>query len=679
MPVNAMKRLTVIVPAEDTDLLLRRLMHLGCTELTERPTGEGELSHAVAPVTDKEEITARLDRVRHVLPVLAERRHKHRHVRAEIDYSSFLCSKSAERAEKTVTETEKILEFTAQTAEKIQHEQELMHALLPYLDFPYPLDNAGTAKTKFLLGSLPANTSAATLGEIADSTGFVAKVLLADKSGTYIAVITHRDTEAATREALMPLSFTEAFFADTQGRVVTIFDAAQKRAAKYRDDLKHAHMRLDVLAENYGDVCALFDVLQANEQTAALKEKLLSLGSCTVLTAWCPAFETARITRVLDAMTVAYDFTDPEITEKPPRPAAEPPYTGRAASLFAIYRTPWYGKWNAAVPLTVFYALLFGLLFADVGYGLVALIAALAVFLPKRTPTALKRAALLLGCCGGAMILFGVPLGHYFGSTLLTLLRETDATATLIPLVPLANALAVCRARLLQVDLLLAVAVFPALTYLCTLFVLRIIFLVRAHRAREIPLVVGPHLCFFAGLGLFWLHPIVAAIVLAVALICIVTTGILAGSAKKEHLIAIGGGMIDLLCELTQALCAARTLPLALITMLCLWPILQLAPNTGVVWLTLLAALLCFALSHALNLLLNKAPALVGRAKLCYMARFAAYYPGRAILHRPMKTTDRYTRDTSLFVDTHTTAAAHGDSEEETSTHDPASAPLAVQ
>ena len=112
MPVNAMKRLTVIVPAEDTDLLLRRLMHLGCTELTERPAGEEALSHAVAPVTDKEEITARLDRVRHVLPVLAERRHKHRHVRAEIDYNSFLLSKSAERAEKTVTEAEKILEFT---------------------------------------------------------------------------------------------------------------------------------------------------------------------------------------------------------------------------------------------------------------------------------------------------------------------------------------------------------------------------------------------------------------------------------------------------------------------------------------------------------------------------------------------------------------------------------------
>ncbi|MBE6605199.1 MAG: hypothetical protein E7639_05805 [Ruminococcaceae bacterium] len=673
-----MKRLTVIAPTKDTDLLLRRLMHLGCIELTERPDGEEMLSDN-APKTDRVAVSERLCRVRAVLPVLAARRYRRRSVRTAIDYSSFLTSKTAERAEKTVTEAEKLLDFTAQTAEKIRQEQELMQALLPYLDFPYPLNEAGTEKTKFLLGALPPSASAATLNDVADSVGFVAKVLCVDKNGTYIAVVVHRNTEREAREALTQLGFTEAVLADTAGRAVTVFDAAQKRAARYEDELKHAHARLDVLAENYDEVCALLDVLQVSEQTAILKERLISLDSCTVLTAWCPAFEVARITRVLDSMTVAYDFTDPEMTEKPPRPAAEPPYTGRAASLFAIYHTPWHGKWNAAVPLTLFYALLFGLLFADVGFGLVSLIATLLLLLPKRTPAILKRGALLLGCCGLAQVLFGIPLGHYFGNTLLSLLQETDAAATLIPLPPLANALSLCRAHLMHHKVLLAVALLPAVTYLCTVFTLRIIFLVRAQRAREIPPAVGPHLCFFVGLGLFWLHPLAGAIALTVALVSIAATGLLAGAAKRERLIAIGGGMIDLLYELTLALCAARTLLLALTAMLCLWPISLFSPESNATWPMLLATLLCFAIAHALNLLLNKAPALVGCAKLCYMAHFAACYPGRAILHRPMKMANRYTRDTSLPLNVNDPVSICDDGEEEAPAAEPASATSAAQ
>ena len=652
MSVNAMKRLTVIAPAKDTDLLLRRLMHLGCVELTERPADEQELLTHTAPKTDKAAINAQLDRVKKVLPVLAARRGKHRRTRAAIDYSTFLASEVAGRAEKTVTETEKLLDFTAQINEKIKDEQDLMQSLLPYLDFPYPLNELGTQKTKLLLGRLPSDKSAAMLADAADTVGFVAEVISTDKSGTYVAVITHRDTEQEARDTLARFDFAEAQFAQTAGKAVAIFDGAHKRTAKYENDLKHAQTRLNVLAENYDEVCALFDVLQANAQTAALQEQLISLGSCTVLTAWCPAFEEARIACLLDTVTVAYEFSDPLLTEKPPRPAAEPPYTGKGASLLAVFHTPWHGKWHAALPLTVFYALFFGLLFADVGIGLIALLIALGLTLPKRVPTVLKRAALLLGCCGVAQLLFGILLGRYFDSTLLTLLQKNDPAASLIPIQPLANVLNACREKLQDHRILLAVSLFPAATYLLTVFTLRTVFLVRAHRAAEIPLALGPHLCLFTGLALFWLHPIVAACVLAAALLFICVMGIMAGSAKKDRLVAIGGSLLDLLSELTLALCAARTVVVAIIGTLCLWPVSLLAPDSNHAPALLAAALVTFAAAHALNLLLNAAPALVGRAKLCYMAHFHEYYPGRAVLHRPITSKSRYTHDTSLIPDT---------------------------
>ena len=664
MPVNAMKQLTVIAPAKDTDLLLRRLMHLGCTELADRPADEEALCGYGAPVTDRTAISERLARVRRVLPLLEAHSGKRRNTVREIDYSTFLETDIAIHAERTVTEAEKLLTFMEATEKTEKDECTLMDALVPYLDFPYSLDELSTKTARILLGSIPHGESAATLSDTADTVGFAVYVLSTDKNGTHLAAITHRDGEAEAREALSRFRFAEADFSVTNGRPVTLFDAAQKRAAKCENDLKQASRRLDVLAENYGEVVALLDVLAVNEQTALLKEKLLSLGSCTVLTAWCPAFEMPRIARVLDSMTVAYDFADPAVTEKPPRPAAEPPYMGKGAALFGLYRTPWHGKWNAAVPLTLFYVLLLGLLFADAGYGICAALTAVLLLLPKRVPKLLKEAAPLLLCCGLSLLLFGVLLGRYFDNALLLLLQK-EAASEIAPLPALAVVLATCRTALLRFRVLLAVALLPALTYLITVFTLRIVALARAHRASEIPLSVGPHLCFFAGLGLFLLHPTVAGIVLATALLFVIVMGIIAGTEKKARLIAIGGSLLDLLSELTLALCAARTALLALAAALCLWPLTGLVPTESQAFPGLVAMLLTFALAHALNLLLNAAPALVGRAKLCYMERFDAYYPGRAILHRPLRSVGIYTRDLSARVDTASTAdgEAYGSNE----------------
>ena len=672
MPVNAMKRLTVIAPAKDTDLLLRRLMHLGCTELTDRPADEEALCGYEAPASDREAIAERLSHITRVLPVLEAHSGKRRNNLREIDYSTFLSTDIAIHAERTVSEAEKLLTFMESTEKTEKEECALMDALVPFLDFPYALDELGTKTAKILLGSIPQGESVATLTDAADTAGFAVYPLSTDKNGTHFAAITHRDGEAEAREVLARFRFTEACFTVTDGRPVTLFDAAQKRAAKCENDLKQANRRLEVLAENYGEVSALADVLAVNEQTAALKEKLFSLGSCTVLTAWCPAFEVPRIARVLDGMTVAYDFADPAVTEKPPRPAAEPPYMGKGATLFGLYRTPWHGKWNAAIPLTVFYALLFGLLFADAGYGICAALTAVLLLLPKRVPKRLKQAAPLLLCCGASLLLFGILLGRYFDTALLVLLQK-DTVSEIAPFPALAAALAACRTALLRFKILLAVALLPALTYLITIVTLRIVALSRAHRAAEIPLSVGPHLCFFAGLGLFFLHPLVAGIVLAAALLFVVIMGIVAGTEKKARLIAMGGSLLDLLSELTLALCAARTALLALAAALCLWPITGLAPTKSHAFPGLVAMLLTFAIAHALQLLLNAAPALVGRAKLCYMERFDVYYPGRAILFRPLRSVGRYTRDLSAKnSDEEKTATTYGKAEplSEASSHD---------
>ncbi|MBQ9801766.1 MAG: hypothetical protein IJW51_01675 [Clostridia bacterium] len=640
-----MKKLTVIAPAADADLLLRRLMHLGCIEpICDLPDGCDPASFTELP-RRAAEVAERVAHIDRVLPVLQARRSGRGKPRPMIEPTAFLQSEEAARARKTVTETEKLLDAIEKTKEELRREEALMHSLVPYLDFPYPLDGSGTKTTKFLLGRLPRETEEVTLQRLCDEVGIVASILCTDAAARHIAVITHRGTEEQAREALAVIGFEEASFACTNGRAVKIFDAAQKRTEQHLSQLSRFDARLNVLAENLFEVQILADVERVNEETARHAEKLHGIGSCVILTAWCPAYEAARVSKFLSGITAAFELSDPAPEEKPPCPANEAPYAGPLASLFATYRTPWFGKFHAAPLLTLFYALLFGLFFADAGFGLVFLAAfgiALLLLPPEHM---LRRALPMLACCGTACLVFGILCGNYFGDLLQRLLSKSSP---LLPAPALGAALTKLLALLRTPWLFLAVALAPAGLYLLTVLTLRTVRLCREKRTLEALLVVAPHLVFAVGVGLLWLHPIVGAAVISAALLAIVTVGIVVGSNARARLIAIGGRLLDLLLDLTHALSAARPLLLGALALPCLAAAHRVPTGGGKTLLLLACVIAVFAATHALQVAANRLPSLAKRAKLAFAARFADCYPHREILHHPLKLRYRYLTDVSV-------------------------------
>lgn len=663
MSVNKMKKLTVIAPAADADLLLRRLMHLGCIELIcDTPDGCDPASFTALP-SHVEEATERAAHIDRVLPVLQARRPRKRGARPMIEPSGFLQSEEAARAQKTVTETEKLLDAIEKTKEALRKEQALMHSLVPYLDFPYPLDGTGTKTTVFLLGRLPRETEETTLRRLCEEVGLVAEILTTDTTARHIAAITHRSTEADARAALAVIGFEEAAFTCTSGRAVKIFDAAQKRAEQCKAELARFDARLNVLAENLCDVQILADIAHVNAKTAAYAEKLPGVGSCVVLTAWCPAYEAARVSKFLSRITVAFELCDPAPEEKPPCPVNDAPYSGPLCALFAAYRTPWFGKLHAAPLLTVLYALLFGLFFADVGIGLVSLVLFGAALLLLPSEHMLRRALPMLACCSIACLAFGALCGNYFGNTLSEMLAKDGAPVALVPQPTWKAALLKLLSLLRAPRIFLAVSLAPAALYLLTALTLRTVQLCREKRALEALLVVTPHLMFAVGLGLLWLSPMIGAAVSGAALLFLVTVGLAVGNTAHSRLIAIGGRLLDLLLDLAHALTAARPLMLGALALPCLALIDRAPTATGKTLLLTVGMLSVFAPSHALQMAVNHLPALAKRAKLAFTARFADHYPHRETLHRPLKHTYRYITDVSISAQDAEIATPPTDSE----------------
>ena len=305
MSVTGMKKLTAIVLQADAPELLTALSALHATEILPSTLldAQGEpLSALTASAADARAEAARIDELVPIFAARLPRRTRSRRTPIPTDTAEFIRSGTMERTVKIAGEATRLLAYIKETTDKKAAEQAEMAALLPYLSHPFSLDDEGTRSTTILLGSLPVGTTVEALNKAAVAVGFVFDVLSTDKSGVYIAAMCHHAMQDEVTKALEELGFQRAAWRNTNGRATTLFDAAGARAAALDSELSRANAQLDSLAQNLTDVKILRDVLHAKAELAAYQEKMQSLGSCAVLSCWCPTHECARVTALLDEL-----------------------------------------------------------------------------------------------------------------------------------------------------------------------------------------------------------------------------------------------------------------------------------------------------------------------------------------------------------------------------------------
>ena len=320
MSVSKMERLTVVVPRENADALMRRLMRLRAVSLTDATKAQ-EQGVLAAVESDESAAAERAARVDAVLPVLQKRSQRkfslfpapHR-----CSYAEFRAGEQYTLAWKIVTEAEKLLARQKELAAEREVLLSQMQSYAPYLDCEQRLDFTGTAHAGYALGVLPAGIREETVLEALEGRATVLQVLCEDKTGLYVSVIYHRDEAEQTLRALSAIGFLHASFPDAGGTAKMLFDRADRRRAKVEEDAERTEKRLCALCERLDEVEMLRDV----EHTALLAEKqkkeLAATQKCAVLTGWCPVQERARVIRVLDSVEAAYDFAAPAEGEDPP-------------------------------------------------------------------------------------------------------------------------------------------------------------------------------------------------------------------------------------------------------------------------------------------------------------------------------------------------------------------------
>ena len=646
MSVAVMKKLTVLAHADDTETILRRLIRLKCVEVKSHPA-EGAGQARLACEEALAEAEHRVEQTREALVPLHKYSTKKKQLfvpQRTVSTAAFREDGSLERARNTVRSTLATLEEITATRAAIDRLEAEKQSYIPWLDYDMPLSVAGTETTTLLLGSLPAAIATDGLTEaLADAAAYM-ETVHTDTTGIYISVICYKEGEEEALRLLSEYGFVKATFRDARDDTASV--ALARTEQDIRREEEHAEAlteRLGTLAVQVEDVETLFDVEMTTLTMLQNKERLTLFGSCTVLEGWIPETCEEKVTRALDNYDCAYETEAPAPGEEPPVLLCNNGFATNFEWVLGMYSYPAYGKFDPTFIMSIFYFIIFGLMFADVGYGLmltVACFGAVALLHPRE---GMKRFLLMFGYCGISCMIMGAIFGGWFGDLPFAVMqnmfgienaKEKYALFNGFWFNPLDNPIG-----------FLAVSLAIGGVHLITGMAIQFWQLCRRGQVIDALCDIAAYWLMFAGIGLLVAVPAVGKWVCIVAAAIIVLTH---GRSSKNifgKLVKGVLGLYDLISYASDLLSYSRILALGLAAAVIGQVVNILGTMAGGGVVGFIALIVAFLLGHTLNLALNVLGTFVHTSRLQYIEFFGKFFEDGGVPFAPAKPSDTYTTE----------------------------------
>ncbi len=411
-----MKKLTVFAYSSDADTIVRRLMDLRCVHI-DRAAGDGERDLSVLHESDDARATAqaRLTTIRAAIPVLAKYTRRKSTIGRCVHYVDRQAFLRDGRDASAYAVAEKAIALQAKREENIalcRRADTLMQSLLPWLDYDAPLSEAGTVHTGLTLGSCPAKEPP--IG-VLESAGAYVETVSGEAGGWYLAVSYHRENEERVARAMAECGFVRASFDGIDGTAQGAYNLLEKRRGELENEFESIDEELLELSDALDDVEILCDIEQTTLNVCTQKQKLIRTKNCAILEGWVPENRVDKLTATLSAFECAVDIGEPEDGEEPPVLLKNNGFASTFEWVIGMYAYPKYGTYDPTFVMSIFYFIIFGLMFADVGYGLALILACFGGIKLLNPREGMRRMLLMFGYCGISCVFMGVLFGGWFG------------------------------------------------------------------------------------------------------------------------------------------------------------------------------------------------------------------------------------------------------------------------
>ncbi len=655
MSISVMKRLTVLAPLNQADTLVRRLMKLKCVEISRTSLDDdGELLRHDCD-TARAEAEASVAKVAEAIPFLDKytvKPGKWRDKPISTSAEGFRGTGGYDTAWEVV---EEVLALKA-TLTACYAEDALLESkramLRPWLEYDTPLEMQGTQTCCLWLGSMPAETPISAVVEALSQTCAAVEEVSRDKSGVYMTVIFHQDEEEAVSRALTSVGFLRLPMTDMQGSPKEAYAKASKALNEVDNRMQSCADRLRELSAQTELLQILYDVENTSLLSAQHRQKLANTQECTLLEGWVPADKCDKVSGALQKLPCAYDITEPTEGEEPPVLLENNGYASNFEWVVGMYAYPKYGSYDPTFIMSIYYFVIFGLMFADVGYGLLLTLAGFLA--PKFVPMGkgMKRMLTMFGYCGIACTLLGFVFGGWFGDlpyAIMTNYMGYESVEAAKAAAPIFNGVVLTLGgEPLSLNPLenpipfLIISLGMGLIHIVGGMAVKFYILCRDGDVLSAIFDIGSYWILFAGIGVLFVDGTVGLVLTIVGVAMIVLTQ----GRHKKNIFAkfVFGlkGLYDLINYASDLLSYSRILALGLAAGVMAQVFNLLGTLGGVSIPGFILLIFVMLVGHGLNMAINLLGAFVHTCRLQYLEFFSKFYEDGGTPFEPAVPCEKY-------------------------------------
>ena len=307
-------------------------------------------------------------------------------------------------------------------------------SFVPWQQLPLPLETLGTQHTRILLGTVPAQTDLEALRakvfEAADEVQL--EQISADQQSRYLLVFVHKCAAEAVGAALREAGFALTTFDGVQGTAAENIRRTDEAIAACEQQDAEKLAELTALAEQKSALQLAFDRCTQEISKAQAADRLVHSEKTFCLGGWVPCEDVGKLEALLSGFCCAWELTDPAPEEYPDVPVKlkNNKLTWPLNMVTEMYSLPAYDGVDPNPLMAPFFILFYGIMMADMGYGLLMILASIIITKKSRPKGTSGQMFGLMFSCGISTFLMGALTGGFFGDFLPQLVGIIDPDTT---------------------------------------------------------------------------------------------------------------------------------------------------------------------------------------------------------------------------------------------------------
>ena len=421
-----MKHLRLLGMESEREALLKAMQDMECVEISSIDGSEEALKSGFAKPDDKALMSAQ-EASRAYRTALAsldrfapEKKGMFRK-RQGVSRAAFFSAESEENARTAAETINKDTRRLGEIESERTKNEALRATLAPWLTVDAPLGGADGALAVFF-GTVGLNVTDDALKALADSLdGLLTwQQASSDRSLRYLLVMCHGSVKERALSALRDLGFSTVSFRGMTGTAKENDKALAENLAALEKERQEIEQRIAGLGGKRETLLEASDRAAIALRREEAKSRLVGSDKVFLLEGWLPADRCAEIEKTLKPFTCAIETREPTEDEYPQVPVQlkNNKLTRPLNMVTEMYSLPAYGTLDPNPLMAPFFILFYGIMMADMGYGLLMMIASVIISKKYRPKGTIGELFSLLGLCGISTFIMGALTGGFFGDFL---------------------------------------------------------------------------------------------------------------------------------------------------------------------------------------------------------------------------------------------------------------------